>query len=456
MTLDVVILAAGQGSRMRSKLPKVLHEIAGKSMLRHVVEVAAKIGADNTHIVIGHGADLVKEAIPNYPVMWSLQAEQKGTGHAVAQALPAIADDAQVVILYGDVPLISTETLSALLENKVANVLSLLTVKLPDPSGYGRIIRNANDQVVAIVEQKDASAQQLAVNEVNTGIMTTSAKNLKRWLPLLKSNNAQGEYYLTDIVAMAVTDSVAIEVCHASHPMEVQGANNRLQLQQLERFYQQQLANILMASGATLADATRIDVRGVLQTGEDVYIDVNCVFEGDVYLGDGVRIGPNCHIINSKISRHCEVKSHSVIEGAVLAESCTIGPFARLRPGTVLAKGVKIGNFVETKKANIGIESKVSHLSYIGDAEIGRDVNIGAGTITCNYDGVNKFKTHISDGAFIGSNTALVAPICVGREATVGAGSTITGNIANGELGIARAKQRNISKWKRPLKKPQD
>lgn len=456
MTLDVVILAAGQGSRMRSKLPKVLHEIAGKSMLRHVVEVAAKIGADNTHIVIGHGAGLVKESISNYPVKWSLQAEQKGTGHAVAQALSAIADNAQVVILYGDVPLISAETLRGLFVNKAANILSLLTVKLADPSGYGRIIRNADDQVVAIVEQKDASAQQLDVNEVNTGIMATSAKNLKRWLPLLKSNNAQGEYYLTDIVAMAVADNVAIEVGHASHPMEVQGANNRHQLQQLERFYQQQAANALMAGGATLADAKRIDIRGVLQTGEDVYIDVNCVFEGDVTLGDGVRIGPNCHIINSTVSRDCEVKSNSVIEGAVLAESCAIGPFARLRPGTVLAKGVKIGNFVETKKVNIGVDSKVSHLSYIGDAEIGRDVNIGAGTITCNYDGVNKFKTKIADGVFIGSNTALVAPVVVGKGATVGAGSTITGNIADGELAVARAKQRNISTWKRPLKKPQN
>ena len=456
MTLDVVILAAGQGSRMRSKLPKVLHKIAGKSMLMHVVEVAVQIGADNTHIVIGHGADLVKENIANHTVKWSLQAEQKGTGHAVAQALPAIENDAQVIILYGDVPLISAETLSTLLDDKAANALSLLTVKLADPNGYGRIIRDSEDQVVAIVEQKDASAQQLAVNEVNTGIMATSASNLKRWLPLLKSNNAQGEYYLTDIVAMAVADNIPIDVCHASHPMEVQGANNRLQLQQLERFYQQQAAIALMAGGATLADATRIDIRGVLQTGEDVYIDVNCVFEGEVSLGDGVRIGPNCHIINSKVSRHCEVKSNSVIEGAVLAESCTIGPFARLRPGTVLARGVKIGNFVETKKANIGIDSKVSHLSYIGDAEIGRDVNIGAGTITCNYDGVNKFKTQIADGVFVGSNTALVAPVAVGKGATVGAGSTITGNIAEGELAVARAKQRNISSWKRPVKKPQD
>jgi bifunctional UDP-N-acetylglucosamine pyrophosphorylase/glucosamine-1-phosphate N-acetyltransferase len=452
MTLDVVILAAGQGSRMRSKLPKVLHEIAGKSMLRHVVDVASKIGADNTHIVIGHGAELVKESIPSHTIKWSLQSEQKGTGHAVAQALPDITDDAQVVILYGDVPLISAETLRALFTNKVANVLTLLTVKLVDPSGYGRIIRDSDDRVVSIVEQKDANDQQLAVNEVNTGIMATSANNLKRWLPLLKSNNAQGEYYLTDIVAMAVADNVAIDICHASHPMEVLGANNRLQLQQLERFYQQQAANALMEGGATLADATRIDIRGVLHTGEDVYIDVNCVFEGAVSLGDGVRIGPNCHIINSKVSRHCEVKSNSVIEGAVLAESCTIGPFARLRPGTVLAKGVKIGNFVETKKANIGIDSKVSHLSYIGDAEIGRDVNVGAGTITCNYDGANKFKTQISDGVFIGSNTALVAPVVVGRGATVGAGSTITSNIAEGELAVARGKQRNISTWKRPVK----
>ena len=456
MTLDVVILAAGQGSRMRSNLPKVLHEVAGKSMLLHVVERAEKIGADTTHIVIGHGADLVKESLAEKNIKWALQAEQKGTGHAVAQALTAISDDSRVLILYGDVPLISSETLESLLGTACADTLALLTVCLDDPSGYGRIIRDNNNNVTAIVEQKDATADQLLVNEVNTGIMSVTAKKLKQWLPRLKSNNAQGEYYLTDIVAMAVADSVAIKVCHAAYPMEVQGANTRSQLQLLERFHQAQLAEELMSKGATLADATRLDIRGTLQTGEDVYIDVNCVFEGDVSLGDGVSIGPNCHIIDSHIASHCEVKSNSVIEGAYLAENCTIGPFARLRPGTVLAEEVKIGNFVETKKANIGHGSKVSHLSYIGDAEIGRDVNVGAGTITCNYDGVNKSKTTLADNTFVGSNTSLVAPVTVGKGATIGAGSIITGNIADGELAVARAKQRNISGWKRPEKKSRD
>ena len=456
MTLDVVILAAGQGSRMRSKIPKVLHEIAGKSMLRHVVDVAEKIGADRSHIVIGHGADLVKESLAGQNIKWSLQAEQKGTGHAVAQALPVIPEDSRVLILYGDVPLISSQTLEALLETACADTLALLTVYLDKPTGYGRIIRDGNNNVIAIVEQKDATPEQLLVKEVNTGIMSVSAKKLNQWLPRLKSNNAQGEYYLTDIVAMAVADSVAIKVSHAAHPMEVQGANTRSQLQLLERYYQGHLAEALMVQGASLADATRIDIRGNLQTGEDVFIDVNCVFEGDVVLGDGVSIGPNCHIIDSNIAANCEIKSNSVIEGASLAASCTIGPFARLRPGTVLAEEVKIGNFVETKKANIGRASKVSHLSYIGDAEIGRDVNVGAGTITCNYDGVNKFKTEIADNTFVGSNTALVAPVKVGKGATIGAGSIITGNIADGELAVARAKQRNITGWKRPEKKPRD
>ncbi|WP_269621106.1 bifunctional UDP-N-acetylglucosamine diphosphorylase/glucosamine-1-phosphate N-acetyltransferase GlmU [Zhongshania sp. BJYM1] len=456
MTLEVVILAAGQGSRMRSKRPKVLHEVAGKSMLRHVIDVAEKMGADKTHIVIGHGASVVKDSVKQIDVLWALQAEQKGTGHAVAQALPAISDKAQVLILYGDVPLISPETIRKLHSDKADDALTLLTVNLDDPTGYGRIIRDDGKKVVAIVEQKDATPEQLIVKEVNTGIMSASAKNLKRWLPQLQANNAQGEYYLTDIVAMAVAENMNINVCHASHPMEVQGANTRQQLQLLERYYQQQAADMLMTNGATLADAGRIDIRGTLQTGEDVFIDINCVFEGDVVLGDGVSIGPNCHIINATIAANCEVKSNSVIEGTVVAEGCSIGPFARLRPGTVLANGVKIGNFVETKKANIGEDSKVSHLSYIGDAEIGRDVNVGAGTITCNYDGVNKFKTEIADNAFVGSNTALVAPVSVGKNATIGAGSTITGNIAEGELAIARAKQRNISTWKRPVKIPRD
>ena len=460
MTLEVIILAAGQGSRMRSTLPKVLHPVAGKSMLSHVIDLAAAVASDKTHVVIGHGADQVKSSIPNSTVQWALQSEQKGTGHAVAQALPAVSDDAQVLILYGDVPLTTPETIQKLVSTSAdkANTeqVALLTVELDDPNGYGRIIRNNSDQVTAIVEQKDASAAQLSISEVNTGIMCVSASALKRWLPKLSDNNAQGEYYLTDIIAMAVSDGVAIHVCQATEPMEVQGANNRIQLEELERFYQRRYADKLMLAGASLADASRIDVRGSLTTGNDVYIDINCVFEGEVTLGDGVRIGPNCHISDSKIASNAEIKANSVLEGAVVGADCSVGPFARLRPGTILAAEVKIGNFVETKKANIGIGSKVSHLSYIGDAEIGRDVNVGAGTITCNYDGVNKYKTTLADEVFVGSNTALVAPVSVGKAATIGAGSVITGNIADGELAVARSKQRNISGWQRPKKLARD
>ena len=460
MTLEVVILAAGQGSRMRSTLPKVLHPIAGKSMLAHVLELTKVVVSSQTHVVVGHGADQVKSSLTNANIKWALQSEQKGTGHAVAQALPAISDDSQVLILYGDVPLTSTATIEQLISSDPSSLgteqLNLLTVELQNPNGYGRIVRDSNGDVVAIVEQKDASAEQLKITEVNTGIMCVTATALKRWLPKLSADNAQGEYYLTDIIAMAVSDQVAINVCHAADVMEVQGANNRVQLEELERYYQRRYATHLMIQGASLADAGRIDVRGSVETGNDVYIDINCVFEGKVVIGDNVRIGPNCLISDSTIASNAEIKANSVLEGAIVGEGCSIGPFARLRPGSVLAAEVKIGNFVETKKANIGIGSKVSHLSYIGDAEIGPDVNIGAGTITCNYDGVNKFKTTIAEGVFVGSNTALVAPVSVGKSATIGAGSVITGNIAEGELAVARSKQRNISGWQRPKKLPRD
>jgi len=437
-----------------------LHPVAGKSMLSHVIDLASAVASSTTHVVIGHGADQVKQSITDPAIQWALQSEQNGTGHAVAQALPAVSDDARVLILYGDVPLTTPETIEKLIATSVskasAEQLSLLTVELADPNGYGRIVRNSAAEVTAIVEQKDANAEQLKIGEVNTGIMCVSASALKRWLPKLSADNAQGEYYLTDIIAMAVSDGVPINVCQATEPMEVQGANNRIQLEELERFYQRRYADKLMLAGASLADASRIDVRGTLTTGNDVYIDINCVFEGDVILGDGVRIGPNCHISDTKIASDVEIKANSVLEGAVVGTDCSVGPFARLRPGTVLAAEVKIGNFVETKKANIGIGSKVSHLSYIGDAEIGRNVNVGAGTITCNYDGVNKFKTTLADEVFVGSNTALVAPVTVGKAATIGAGSVITGNIAEGELAVARGKQRNISGWQRPEKLARD
>lgn len=452
MTLDAVILAAGQGSRMRSNLPKVLHTVAGKSMLQHVIDTAESLSCEKVHIVIGHGAEQLRQAMPEANVNWVLQAEQKGTGHAVAQALPAIDDAAKVLVLYGDVPLISAATLENLLAAD-NDSLNILTVTLTDPSGYGRIIRDQADRVCAIVEQKDASADQLAVREVNTGILAVSAKHLNNWLPRLQANNAQGEYYLTDIVAMAVADGVSISVTKASDAMEVQGANNRRQLHDLERYYQGQQVDALMNAGVSFADAARVDIRGVLCAGEDVFIDVNCVFEGDVSLGDGVSVGPNCILRNCSIGAGSQIKANTMIEESQLSENCDVGPYARLRPGSVLAENAKVGNFVETKKANIGRGSKVNHLSYIGDAEIGEGVNVGAGTITCNYDGVNKSKTEIGDGSFIGSNTALVAPVIVGKGATVGAGSTITSNIADGELAVARAKQRNIAVWKRPTKK---
>ena len=452
MSIEVVILAAGKGTRMRSSLPKVMHPVAGKPMLGHVVDAAKAINADSIHVVVGHGADKVTSAFAHDNLSWVEQLEQKGTGHAVAQALPALSDDSRVLILYGDVPLIAPDTLSKLVACCSESSMALLTTDLNDPSGYGRIIRE-HDKVVAIVEQKDASHEQLAIQEVNTGIMAVHAKHLKQWLPKLSSDNAQGEYYLTDIIEMAVADGIAIDVAQPETAWEVQGVNNRLQLNELERFYQKQQAERVMAEGATLADAARLDIRGSLKVGQDCYIDVNCVFEGDCEIGDNVQVGPNCVFTNSRVANGSTIKANSVLEDAVVGESCDIGPFARLRPGTVLSRGAKIGNFVETKKAVLGEGSKVNHLSYIGDSEIGDNVNVGAGTITCNYDGVNKSKTVIGDGAFIGSNTSLVAPVTVGKNATVGAGSTITSNVPDEDLAVARGKQRNISGWKRPTKK---
>ncbi|WP_372764612.1 bifunctional UDP-N-acetylglucosamine diphosphorylase/glucosamine-1-phosphate N-acetyltransferase GlmU [Litorivivens sp.] len=452
MKTEVVILAAGKGTRMRSGLPKVMHPIAGKPMLGHVVDAARAINAANIHVVVGHGADQVTDAFADSGLSWVEQLEQKGTGHAVAQALPKLVESSRVLILYGDVPLIAPDTLARLLDLCGDTSMALLTTDLNDPTGYGRIVREF-DKVVAIVEQKDASRDQLAIQEVNTGIMAVSARHLNSWLPKLSSDNAQGEYYLTDIIAMAVADGVSIEVAQPATSWEVQGVNNRMQLNELERYYQQCRAKELMASGATLADAARIDIRGSLTVGEDCYIDVNCVFEGQCEIGANVHIGPNCVLTNSTVASGSTIKANSVLEDAVLGEGCDVGPFARLRPGTVLASNAKIGNFVETKKAVVGQGSKVNHLSYIGDSELGDNVNVGAGTITCNYDGVNKSKTVIGDGAFIGSNTSLVAPVSVGKNATVGAGSTITSDVPDEDLAVARGKQRNISGWKRPTKK---
>ncbi|PAU77339.1 bifunctional UDP-N-acetylglucosamine diphosphorylase/glucosamine-1-phosphate N-acetyltransferase GlmU [Halomonas salipaludis] len=451
MTLDVVILAAGQGTRMRSTRPKVLHTLAGKPMVRHVIDTAATLGAEKLHVVIGHGGDQLRQALGDCPVSFAVQAEQKGTGHAVAQALDALGPD-KVLVLYGDVPLIRRETLAALLDSVSEQQMALLTVTLDDPSGYGRILRNAAGQAVAIVEHKDASESERAVQECNTGIMAMTSAQLRRWLPQLSADNAQGEYYLTDVLALAAAEGVSIATAQPASPMEVEGVNNRAQMARLERAYQQAIAERLMTEGVALADPARLDVRGSLRCGHDVEIDVGCVFEGEVELGEGVRIGPYCVIRDSHIGAESVIEAHSVIEGAVAAGHNRIGPFARLRPGSRLAVGAKVGNFVETKNVEVGEGSKINHLSYVGDASLGRGVNVGAGTITCNYDGANKHRTEIGDDAFIGSNTALVAPISVGKGATVGAGSTIGKDVADGALAVSRARQISKPDWPRPTK----
>ncbi len=451
MSLDVVILAAGQGTRMRSQLPKVLHRLAGKPMVSHVLDTARRLEADRMHVVVGHGADRVRQALGDFAVRFALQAEQKGTGHAVAQALDGLGKG-KVLVLYGDVPLIRRETLSVLLDQVTETRMGLLTVTLDDPNGYGRILRNDAGEVVAIVEQKDASERELAVRECNTGIMAMTAAQLQRWLPRLSADNAQGEYYLTDVIAMAAADGVAIATAQPDNPLEVEGVNNRLQMARLERAYQAGIAEQLMLQGVALLDPARLDVRGHLACGHDVEIDVGCVFEGDVELGEGVRIGPHCVISDSHIGAESVIEAHSVIDGSVIAGRNRIGPFARLRPGSRLAVGAKVGNFVETKNVEVGEDSKINHLSYVGDARLGRNVNVGAGTITCNYDGANKHRTEIGDGAFIGSNTALVAPVSVGSGATVGAGSTISKDVADNALAVSRGRQVTKADWPRPNK----
>lgn len=453
MKLEVVILAAGQGTRMRSALPKVLHPLAGKALVHHVIDTATALAAKAIHTVIGHGAERVQTQLQTLPTTWVMQEQQLGTGHAVAQAMPSVADDSIVLVLYGDVPLVKADTLQKLLAVVDAKQMALLTVELPDPTGYGRILRDANGRVTAIVEQKDASPEQLKIREGNTGILAAPAALLKKWLPQLSANNAQGEYYLTDIIGLAVQQGIGVIAQQAQSAAEVQGINNRLQLSELERVYQRNVAERLMTDGVTLADPARIDVRGTLTVGRDIFIDVNCVFEGDVTLGDNVRIGPNCVIRNARIANDADIESHSLIDDAIVGSAAHVGPFARLRPGTELAANSRVGNFVETKKSYIGEGSKVNHLTYIGDCTIGKNANVGAGTITCNYDGVNKSQTLIGDGAFIGSNSSLVAPVKIGNDATVGAGSTITADVPDAQLALARGKQRNIEGWQRPTKK---
>jgi bifunctional UDP-N-acetylglucosamine pyrophosphorylase/glucosamine-1-phosphate N-acetyltransferase len=456
MSLEVIILAAGQGTRMKSTLPKVLHAVAGKPMLGHVIDTAAQLNPTATHVVVGHGADQLQQYFEQQLQHHSLtvveQAEQLGTGHAVHQAMPQVDSDSVVLILYGDVPLTQLATLQDLVVRAQQGNLALLTVALADPTGYGRIVRDHAHQVVAIVEQKDATEAELAIQEINTGIMALPAAWLKQWLPQLSSDNAQGEYYLTDIIAMAAKSGHRIEAIHPSSEQEVQGVNNRLQLAELERWYQLQQAKQWMAAGVTLADPARVDFRGDIRIGQDVLVDINVIFEGQVEIADNVIIDAHCIIKDSRIASGSHIKAHSLLDQVQIGESCEVGPFARLRPGTVLAAKAKIGNFVETKKTHVGEGSKISHLSYVGDAILGRNVNVGAGTITCNYDGVNKFQTEIGDNAFIGSNTSLVAPVQVGAGATTGAGSTITKAIPADELGVARGRQINLKSWKRPQK----
>tara|TARA_R110002167_G_scaffold318114_10_gene523776 strand:- start:384 stop:1742 length:1359 start_codon:yes stop_codon:yes gene_type:complete len=452
MSLHIVILAAGQGSRMKSNLPKVLHKIAGKPMLQHVIDTVSQLDAEGIHVIVGHGSDTVKQTISG-DINWCYQTEQLGTGHAVAQALPNIPENSKVLVLYGDVPLIAKDTLMSMLEGVDEQNIALLTVRLDNPTGYGRIIRNFEGNIKAIVEEKDATDEIKDIDEINTGILALSSNNLHKFIPLLGNNNAQGEYYLTDLIELANKGGNKISGYQPDFEQEVQGVNNRLQLCELECWFQSRIAENLMLNGVTLFDPHRIDVRGTLICGKDVEIDINCIFIGDVNLADGVSIGPNCIIENSSIGANSVVLPNSIIESSTVAEDVSIGPFARLRPGTELKDKSKIGNFVETKKTVVGEGSKINHLSYVGDTILGKKVNVGAGTITCNYDGINKFLTEIDDGAFVGSNTSLVAPIKVGKGSTIGAGSTITKEITDGQLAIARSKQKNIDGWQRPTKK---
>ncbi len=451
MDTSVVILAAGKGTRMKSKLPKVLHRLADRPLVEHVVDAARSIGAGQTIVVYGHGGEAVPSTLAHLDVEWVEQKEQLGTGHAVEQALPAIDDDRMVLVLYGDVPLTRPETLERLLEVAGPETVGLLTVTLDDPTGYGRIVRE-DGKVVAIVEHKDATPEQLAINEVNTGILAAPARLLRRWLGQLENDNAQGEFYLTDIIAMAVAEGLTVETAAPEEEAEVLGVNNKAQLAELERHYQRRIASELMMEGVTLRDPARIDVRGSLRCGRDVEIDVNVLFEGEVVVGDDVTIGPNCVIRDSRIEDGATILANSVIEEARVGAGSRVGPFARLRPGTELKGGNHVGNFVEIKKAVIGRGSKVNHLTYVGDARVGERVNIGAGTITCNYDGANKHLTEIGDDVFVGSSTQLVAPVKVGDGATIGAGSTITREVSPGVLALSRAKQVEIKGWKRPQK----
>lgn len=449
--MNIVILAAGMGKRMRSGLPKVLHTLAGKPLLGHVIDTARALSPCGIHVVYGHGGEAVRAAFRDPDLDFVCQEPQLGTGHAVMQALPRLDEKQPTLILYGDVPLIAGETLKKLVELAGRDRLAVLTAEVADAAGFGRIVRE-NGEIRRIVEHKDASEEVLRINEINTGIMAAPTGKLKTWLAALSNNNAQGEYYLTDIVAAAVAEGVPVVSAQPAHTWEILGVNTKKQLAELERVYQRNAADVLMEQGVTLADPFRLDVRGSLICGQDVFIDVNCVFEGQVSLGDGVSVGPGCYIRESVIGKGAEIRPFCHLDGARVGAGSLIGPYARLRPGADLGEEVHIGNFVEIKNSRVAAQSKANHLAYVGDSTVGSRVNIGAGTITCNYDGANKHRTVIGDDAFIGTNCELVAPVCVGAGATVGAGTTLTRDAPAGSLTVSRSRQTSFAGWKRPVK----
>lgn len=453
MKISVVILAAGQGKRMNSDLPKVLQPLAGRPLLGHVLECARALEPDSIHVVYGHGGEQVCEALPDAPVRWILQVEQLGTGHALMQAMPAIPDEEVVVVLYGDVPLVRPDTLRQLLAHAGERSVALLSAILDDPAGYGRIVRDAVGNVVRIVEERDTTVKERSIHEVNTGLLAASARDLRRWLGTLRNDNTQSEYYLTDVIVSAVKEGFRIDGVIVPDVTEVLGINDKVQLAEVEAAHRRRKATDLMLAGVTVADPARLDVRGNVTVGRDVYIDVNVVLVGEIKLGDRVRIGPNCYLRDCEIGADTELFPNCVMDRAVIGTGCQVGPFARLRPGTILHRDVHIGNFVEVKKSEIGAGSKANHLTYIGDAIVGSKVNVGAGTITCNYDGANKWRTDIGDGAFIGSGTMLIAPVQIGSNATIGAGSVITRPAPAGKLTLERGKQVTIEGWKPPTKK---
>jgi bifunctional UDP-N-acetylglucosamine pyrophosphorylase/glucosamine-1-phosphate N-acetyltransferase len=450
--LNVVVLAAGKGTRMFSAKPKVLHSLAGRPLLQHTLDTARQLEASTVTVVIGHEAEQIRQAVNDPIVNFVVQDQQLGTAHAVHQALPCLAPKAIALVLYGDVPLVQAATLRGLLKEVDADSMAVLTCQVKNPAGLGRILRAADGSIEAIIEEKDASSAQRAITEINTGIMAIPVARLQQWLPRISTNNAQGEYYLTDIVTVALEAGCRVHTSVCADELEAAGVNNRLQLAELERHYQARETRRLLLGGVTMRDPARVDLRGRIHIEPDVDIDINVVLEGDIHIAGGVSIGPNCVLRDCSIGAGTAIEANSVLEGAVIGQRCKVGPFARVRPGTAVADDARIGNFVEIKKSRLGNNSKVNHLSYVGDSDVGADVNIGAGTITCNYDGVNKFKTVIEDSAFIGSNSSLVAPVTVGEGATVAAGSVITQDVPRQQLAIARGRQANVTGWQRPRK----